>query len=361
MDDIKLKVLLDEWYIAMRDRQEDKAIKLKEKVEDLYSKGGGHAYKKLLQLMQIRFHLMIKDYQNVLFWFNELGSERDVPDDMKYYYHKFNGIFMMDNGKYPEALSSFLRAETFVNDLFNSTETAECKYRLALAYFRLSDNSKSMKEASKGLELFRKEKNELGIALCENVLGLNSTVIKQFHDAEAHYQFVRRYAEKYDHQHMKCMIYLNLGDLFSDLKLPHTAIDYLKKAYYYTRKKDYFYQVRISYLLAKQHFIVGDCDEASQMAENGMHISIKCKNEEYQHHFKMLIAKFQPELTEVEQVYKDGLDYFKKNQLWRMIHEYSEELAIFYQNQKRYPEAVMYYDFSIQARKTIEKKGLDDL
>lgn len=359
MEGIKLKVLLDEFYIAMRDLKDEKALKLKEKIENLYSKENTSEYEKLFQLMQIRFYLMVKDYQSVFNWFHVLGSERDIPEEWKHYYHLFNGILMFDNRKYQDALSSFQRAEEFPKDFFDQRDAAELKYRLAYVYFVLDDYSRSIQEALKGLEMFQKEQNEKGVALCENLIGSNSTVLGQYRAAESHYQYVRKYAEKHDDHKFKCMIYFNIGDLFSDLDLPHSAIEYLKKAFHYTWEENYIFPMRISYLLAKQYFIVENVEEACRYMDKGLKLALEHQDEEYKHLSEILKAKYQPNITDVEQIYQTGLDYFKANQLWERVRIHSEDFAIYYQNKNCFQEAVKYYDLSVQARKNIKKKGAE--
>lgn len=353
MKDNKLKSL-DEWYIAIRDRQEEKAINLKEKIENMYSISTDISYKIRFQLIKARFYLMMQDYQRVQTCFNGLGSDVDIPEDSKYYYYLFFGIFMLDKGKYQNALSSLTRAKTYIKCSFDSLEIAECKYRLSRVYFRLSDNRNSIKEALDGLKLFQKAQNEFGTALCNNLLGLNSTVLGKFRNAERYYNYVKKFAEEHNHHKMKCLIYLNLGDLFADLNLPHSAITYLNKASHYTSERDYSHPIRIKYILANQYFIIDQVDLACQELEKGFQLALESQNREFQHFFKLLKARYMPESTDVEKVYQEGLDYFMKNQLWSRISEHSEDFAVFYQNQNRFTEAVKYYDLSVQARKTIE-------
>lgn len=358
MKDSEIKVLLDEWYISMIDLQDEKALKCKKKIENLYSNGTQTEYEKRFQLMQIRYYLMIKDYESVHNGFLLLGEENDIPETSKYYYHLFNAILLFDTENYSDALNSFLKAENCLDDTLNPLDTAECKYRLSRVYFRLGNTSKSIQEALMGLEIFQKKNNELGVAFCKNLLGLNSTLLRQFREAESHYQYVRRYAEKEDNQKIKCMIYLNLGDLYSDIALPHKAIEYLKKAYLYTWGMDYNHPMRILYLLAKQYFIIGKMDQAVRMTEKGLKW-VQHKNKEFKLLFELLKAKYLPETTDVEQVYQNGLDYFRKKELWGRVQSHSEDFAVFYQEQNRFQEAVKYYDLSVQARKIIEEKGTD--
>jgi tetratricopeptide (TPR) repeat protein len=348
---------LDQWYTFLREQEKEKAIELKDEIDPLVTEASDPVLKNTYDLLHVRFYLLVNDLDRAGESLEKLNSFEEQSDNrLNYFYHFFNGMFLYDSKRYRDSINSYLKAEPYLNQLDDRLETAMFKYELAAAYHRANYITLSIDNASEALRLFKDEYHYRKSADCENVLGINFKYIGQYEQAEVHYHNALIYTEKFDDLEVKNAVYKNLGVLYGDQNLSEAAVTYLQKAYNLTSFEKLDRLPSNIFLLAREHFKLGQFDQACRWLEEGLNLCIENQIEEYIHHLKLLQAKYKEE-PNFEAIYKQGIDYFKNQELWEYVIEYAEELGTYYRDKGLHKEASSYYYLAIQARKTIEREG----
>ena len=115
------------------------------------------------------------------------------------------------------------------------------------------------------------------------------------------------------------IMYYNLGLLYSNKGDSELAIKYLFDGYE-DKEKDY----KTMFLLAREHFKLGNIKDAQAYIQKGL----KVCDTEYMHHFTILKRMVdQSPIEQLEEVIDKALQYFKKENLWKYVKDYAEELA----------------------------------
>lgn len=348
---------LDLWYVTMREQDKQKAAEMKETLALMIAEAEDPDLEKIYHLLEVRFFLLLKDSAGVLNSFSAVGSVRDLTGNQaKYYYYFFNGIFLYDNQQYEESIESYLKAEPYLKKLHNDQETAEFKYKLSTAYARGNYLLLSVYESRAALALFQREYNFTRCADCENALGVVTKYIGRYSQSESHYLKALRLIEKTGDRIRKSAYLNNIGAMYSDQGLSETAISYLEEAHRLILIGE-SERIRNVYLLAKEYLKTNKIDKGRQWLEEGLHLAGEQENQEYFYRFQMLKVKFF-DAPRYEEVYREGIAFFRQHEMWDNVVLYCEELASFYREQKRLEEAVECYDFYIRARETVKKKGV---
>ncbi|HET7579498.1 MAG TPA: tetratricopeptide repeat protein [Bacillales bacterium] len=360
----QLEERLNQWNKLIRDQDIEQATAFKEELDLAMSETLDPILDLTYRLFSIRFYLLLQEYKKVLDGFTDVGTIMDLDDErLRFYYHFFDGILMYGNRRYKEAVENYLKAKPYLRQINDQEEIAEFKYKLASAYHRVSNYSLSLEKTREALAIFQ-EKNNLKRSLyCENLLGINNKKITQYREAEKHYKYAKNYAEKLEDHKGEGMVYHNLGTLYADQNLSESAICYLKKAEQLTVNEKlpdpehYDRRTRILYVLARELFRTNKPEKACQLLDDGLNLAIEHGHEDYIHRFQMLQTRYPEKNDNFVETYNSGLDYFKKNEMWDFVMEYSEELAMHFQEMEMYKEANGYLMKAIKARKIIEKKG----
>lgn len=358
MEEKSLPERLDQWYNHLREQEKEKAIELKDEIEPLMTEVSDPVLQSTYDLLHIRFYLLVNDLDHAGESLEKLKPFEEQTDNrLNYFYHFFNGMYLYDNKRYRDSIDSYLKAEPYLKQLDDRLEMAMFKYGLAAAYHRANYITMSISQAQEALKLFKDEYHYRKSADCENVLGINFKYLGQYEEAEVHYHNALIYTEKFDDKKVKNAVYKNLGVLYGDQNLSEAALTYLNKAYQITSPEELDRLPSNLFLLAREHFKLGQVDQAHQWLEKGLNLCLENQVDDYIHHLKLLKAKFIPEELDFETVYKKGIAYFENAELWEYVIEYGEELAIYYRDKGLYEEASSYFYLAMQAKRKIEKEG----
>ncbi|MFA2642729.1 hypothetical protein ABR776_14830 [Bacillus cereus] len=138
----------------------------------------------------------------------------------------------------------------------------------------------------------------------------------------------------------------NLGLLYADQNLSELAIKYLNGSLVNNQKT--------LFLLAQEYFKLNDTNTVRLHIENGLKIS----NEEYTHHFNILKGLNDNISTdELEDIILAGICYFKKEELWKYVKDYSAVLGNKFYELKSYEKASKYLHMTNEADKKASEKG----
>ncbi|EEM02563.1 response regulator aspartate phosphatase [Bacillus pseudomycoides] len=112
------------------------------------------------------------------------------------------------------------------------------------------------------------------------------------------------------------------------------------------------------YLQADENIKLGETETASQLIEKGLNICNELENKEYQYRFKILEKLNKSSDTlELETAILAGFSYFRKEELWDCIEEYTERLANKFYAEENHLKSSKYFYMSNEARKKLLAKG----
>lgn len=352
--------LLDRWYGYMKNQQQEQADTQKQEIEDQSGDFTDPDLKRLYELFKVRYYLMYDDLENSAKCLADTGL---VQDDkyhwLNYYYYFFRGIYHYTRQEYKTAIEWYTKARLFIADI-PIEETAELFYKLAAACNRSYQISLSIQHAERALEIFKEHSHFKRISGCESLLGLNNYDIDQYKEAEQHYQEALIYVEKADDSLLKLRILHNLGYLYSEKNEPKKALDYLNQVKQLLETeieliKDNYLKTQNSFLLCRSYFETDQPEKAKEALERGLALSKDEGYEDYEFHLNLLKTKFM-EPSHFEEVYSEGITFFKEHDFWEYVIEYSEELASYLRGTGNHEKAVEYFSLAVDARNKMKKE-----
>lgn len=359
-----LDKLLNDWYECMRTHDVQQAELIKEQIDERLPMI--QQDKELLvyyTLLDFRYKIMRRQLTQSKELLIKVESFREeLTDLLNYYYHFFQGMYHWRSGNYREALEQYWYAEEQLEKIPDQLERAEFHYRVAGVYYDMGKNVRSIQHIRKAQEIYTQDPNyEMKLADCENLLGLNNIDLKQYEEAEQHLIHALDLAQKHTDDELTILIKSNLGYLYSEQRLSDVAIRHLTDVYHSpTDKKSVSDRYKTIFLLAKEHYRMGEHEKANSLVAEGLE-ECKCANNQYTAH-RLNILKvlyLSDDAENIEAVVKAGIEYFQEKELWYLVQEYAEILARKLHDLNNYEKASYYFNLSCEAKdKIFEKEAL---
>ena len=341
--------LLNDWYVEMRSRHVIKARKLKEEIDKKIN--NIEPDQEILiyySLLEFRYKLLIEDFEHDL---NEdFVISEDTDKFLQYYYHSFKFIYATEIGNYSNAKKHCESAEKLLESVPDAAEKAEFNYRASVFYYHIGQRVEAVNFASKAKQFFSKNPGyEVKLAASENILGMAYTRLREFELAEKHLIASLNILQELNEQSLILRVNYNLGLLYGDQNFSELAIRYLFESFE-DEEKDY----KTMFLLAREHYKIGNKKKVTTFIEKGL----KACNKEYMHHLTILKAlNDQLPIEQLEEITKDAIEYFKSEDLWNFVKDYSKELAIQLFDKDNYKKSGEYFILSYKAEEKLLEWG----
>ncbi|KAA0781930.1 tetratricopeptide repeat protein [Bacillus sp. BB56-3] len=350
--------MLNDWYTEIRARHIGKAHKLKleidQKIHNIEEDQNLLLY---YALLDFRHQYMIDSLSIGKDSFDKVDS-LDIPADqfLQYYYHFFKAIHSNITGNFTSAKEHYNQAELLLKHIPDEVEHAEFHLKLSTFHYHIYKPLAAIKEATKAKDIFKKHAGyETNIGLCDNLIGLACTHLKQFEEAEEHFITAINTFKKSGEEKNITFVRHNLGLMYSGQDLSELSIRYLSEV---TQElpKDY----KAIFIKAREHMKIGDSKETSNLIIRGLEICKELKNEEYEHHF-LILEKLNQKVAadELEMTIKTGISYFDREDLHEYVQEYAKKLAVLFHQENNRSKASDYFYLSHQAEEqNFEKEAL---
>ncbi|KAA6452215.1 tetratricopeptide repeat protein [Bacillus cereus] len=350
--------MLNEWYIEIRARHVGKAHNLKleidQKIHNIEEDQNLLLY---YALLDFRYQYMLDSLSIGKDSFDKVDS-LGVPTDqfLQYYYHFFKAIHSNITGDFTCAKEHYNQAELLLKHIPDEIEHAEFHFKLSTFHYHIYKPLAAIKEATKAKDIFKKHAGyETNIGLCDNLIGLACTHLKQFEEAEEHFITAINTFKKSGEEKNITFVRHNLGLMYSGQNLSELAIRYLSEV---TQElpKDY----KAIFIKAREHMKICESKETSNLIVKGLEICKELKNEEYEHHF-LILGKLNQKVSadELEKTIKTGISYFERENLHEYVQEYAKKLAVLFHQENNRSKASDYFYLSHQAEEqNFEKEAL---
>ncbi|HDR3886833.1 TPA: hypothetical protein QCO65_001159 [Bacillus cereus] len=348
--------LFNDWYRAILQHQTIHATKLKKDIEDKISSSEEDTSLLLYySLFNFRYTVLTDGLNITKDAFNKIDSF-PLPENglLSYHYHFFKAIHNTIIGDYNTAKHLFEKAKKLLIHASDELEKAEFNYRLASYYYQTYQPLVAIQTVNEAKEIFSKHINhEINVALCDNIFGLSCIDLKQFEQAEIRLNSALNILQKYSEETLSLRVRHNLAWLYASQNLPELAMRHISEVT--TKKPNHF---KALFIEAREYYKLGEYAQSKGFIEKGLSISNKLENKEFQHRFMILKAlNNKTPINDLEMIILEGISYFKIENLWECIQEYTDILAnIFYENEDHI-KASKYFHMANQARKKHEEKG----
>ncbi|MBG9832031.1 tetratricopeptide repeat protein [Bacillus wiedmannii] len=352
----QLNELLNEWYLAIRSRNLNKAVQFNENIKprarDFHYSNDLSLY---YALIQFRYNVFINRFGVTEASFKDIDSF-PTPDNgiMSYYYHLFKSMYYTAIGNYNKAEEHLIITESKLIYCTDKLDIAEFHYTFGSMLHRDFQLISSIQHIQKAQETFLGfEHCELNIAFCNNILGLSWAHLKKYEQAEKYYKrALNTFYDLKEDGHI-LMVKHNLGLMYSEQNKPSLAIQCLAEV-----NQKISNNFRALFIEARELSKLKRHQDASERIERGLNICIDLKNKEYPLHFEILkgINDNIPALA-LEPLIQKALNYFTSNNLLNYTLEYKELLAHKYLDELNHLKACEFFQAASKTRNEIQKKG----
>ena len=313
--------LLHDWYSEIRLHHVAKATELKTEIDQkMDSIEEDQDILLHYSLLDFRFQMLTGNFQYDLNVSENLSISEQTETLLQYYYHFFKFIYYTEISQYSKAKEHYENAERLIEAIPDEAEKAEFNHRATLFYYYIGDSSRSISHAIEAKRFFAEKPGyEIKLAATKNALGMSCVELSQFDLAEKHMISSLNILKEKQERLLINKVTYNLGLLYSQKGLSELAIKYLSAAF--KEQKQY----KTMFLLAREYSKVGKFKDARVYIQKGLKICDK----EYMHHFNILKEIVdQSSVEQMENVVEKALQYFKKENMWRYVQDYAEELAV---------------------------------
>ncbi|ALC51997.1 MULTISPECIES: hypothetical protein [Bacillus] len=348
--------LFNDWYRAMLQHQTTHATKIKKDIENIISNSEEDTNLQLYySLFNFRYKILTDGLNINKDDFNKIDSF-PLPENglFSYYYHFFKAIHNTIIGNYNAAKHLFENAKKLLIHVPDELENAEFNYRLASYYYQTYQPLVAIQSANEAKAIFSKHINcEINVALCDNIFGLSCIDLKQFEQAEIRLDSALNILQKYSEETLSLRVRHNLAWLYASQNLSELAMRHISEVT--TKQPNHF---KALFVEAREYYKLGEYTQAKELIKKGLNISNKLENKEFQYRFMILRElNNKTSINDLEMIILEGISYFKTENLWECIQEYTDVLANMFYEKEDHIKASQYFYMANQARKKHEEKG----
>lgn len=351
----KVTDLLNAWYIEIRNRNVANAYKLKEEIESAINNIEEDQNLLLYySLLDFGYKYLIDNLSIAKNSFDQIESLGKPTDDfLSYYYHFYKAIYSNAVGNYNAAKEHYEIAENLLKSIPDEIEKAEFYYNQAVFQYHYYQAFVAFQQATKAKEIFAKHEGyEVKIGYCNNLMALACTHLKEWELAEELYISAMDIFKKVKNENGMLVVKQNLGLMYAGQNLSELAISHLNEV---CEKMPENYKA--IYIKGKEHFKLDENSLASVLVRKGTEISDKLELVEYQYHFKILNGRNEGLNGEkLEEIVLEGIAYFEREKLWEYVKEYTEVLAVLFHKEHNFEKASYYFFTSHKASEEVFKK-----
>ena len=350
-DDSALAIL-DRWYESIHNDDQAASAEYAQQAQALAGNLSNSKEQLYLKLLTFRHNILIKDFTTSRTLAAEIEPLIDEADQEFYFlYHLFLGTYHFNVNDYTESLHSYQKAEEVINPFTNTFHQAELYHRIGIAFYHTRKTFTAIHYTTKAEKIYNSDsKYGKQATWCSVLLGLCCISMKNFADAEVYFLEALDQAKKINSAELITNIRFNLGFLYSEQSLSRVSIRHLEHVL-----EDHFYEQKTTFLLAREHYKLGEKTTAQDYIEQGLEICHKLNDSEYIYHLNILNELNSNASTEsLQTVVVNAINYFKQKNLWGPIQDYCEMLGkTLFQSKTGKIKASEFYHLAYEAKQNL--------
>ena len=344
VDDKTFWELLHDFYNVMKLEKQSEAAILAETIGTMRNDIESEEVLAAADLLIIRYQVMLGEVGTAMELLEQFEARsHDLSRQNAYFYHYFKGQILFKKKRWKEAIRYYEHAENYITD---DDEKADFYYKLANAYYRTYIPALSALNTTKALAFATHHKQQLHLAKCKLLLGLNHLEIRNFDQAE---NYLREALDCQPGPHetsldLTSMVHHNLGLLCFVQHLFDEAVNYFEKAVYADPCTHY---MKSLYYLSESLFRANRIQDAMYYYHLGFAKSKKNQDMHYQWAFAMLHKQF-VDCESFEAVWTQGIAYYESSGERSSVQYYSLRMAEYYTHRGEDEKANHYYRLAVQ-------------
>ncbi|SNZ03483.1 response regulator aspartate phosphatase C [Terribacillus aidingensis] len=256
-----------------------------------------------------------------------------------YYYHFFKGLLLYRQSKLQEAIIEYERAESFLTGQIDHREVSDFYYKLANTYYHMNMTAFSILNADKAIESALRYKQDLQVAKCRLLQGLNYMEAANFRKAEELFQAALEHDASQSELKLPLYVHHNLGVLYFKKNQLEKAIFHMEQSMGY-KHPDYY--IKSLYYVTECSFRLGLKERAMQYFAEGFTLSKERDDDAYKWMFAMLHKQYVDQ-DSLEGVWREGIEYFQSIQDSNKVRHFAERFAKYYTDHRDFEKASRYY------------------
>ncbi|WP_143594505.1 tetratricopeptide repeat protein [Terribacillus sp. 7520-G] len=344
VDDKVFGELLHDFYNVMKLERENEAAILAETIDAMKNASESEEERITADLLHIRYQVMRNEVRTAEELLEQFEARRhSLSRQNAYFYHYFKGQILFKKKKWKEAIRYYEYAENYMTE---EEEKADFYYKLANAYYQTYIPALSALHTTKALSFAAVHKQQLHLAKCKLLLGLNHMEIRNFEQAERNLREVLD-CQPAPHEtslDLTSMVHHNLGLLCFVQHLFDEAVNHFEKAVHSDPCTHY---MKSLYYLTESCFRANRIQDAMHYYHLGFAKSKEEGDVHYQWAFAMLHKQF-VDRDSFEAVWTQGIDYFEATGEKDSVQYYSLRMAEYYMLKGEEEKANHYYRLAIQ-------------
>jgi len=262
-----------------------------------------------------------------------------LTDGNLYYYHFFKGLLLYRLGNLQEAIVEYERAEPFLTVQIDQREVSDFYYKLANTYYYMGMTVFSVLNADKAIEAAMRHNQELQLAKCRQLQGLNYLEMTDFRKAEELFLSALEHGAPDSELRLPLYIHHNLGVLYFKQNRLEKALGHFDRSMQYKHPE---YYLKSLYHVTECHFLLGNREQAMEYFAEGFARSKERDEDTYKWMFAMLHKQYIDRYS-FEGVWQEGIKYFQSIEDDSNVRYFSEQLAKYYKENQDFENASKYY------------------
>ncbi|GEL05503.1 helix-turn-helix transcriptional regulator [Rummeliibacillus stabekisii] len=348
LQDKNLNEEIKSWYQLIINRNPRKSKEIHSELLIKMKKCNSFYTNALFNLISIRYYLISGQLEEAKKLIKTLSMiEKELTNDLLFFFYKFRGNFEYLNNNYEAAYSSFKYAESLFDSSVSNFEQADVYYSLGLITFELQRMNMAISYTSQALELFRGWYILHRCCDCHLLLGILYQRIKEYDDAKSHYQWASKLAQEVNYQYLYSLAEHNFGYLHYikneyTIALHHFENSLKLKENKISKLKTIICIIKIFYKQNNEEQLSNWIAEAHRCLEN--HTSPKSKSLSLEYKiFKYLAKKDYDNF--ICFTTKTALPYFEENKDYQNSIYYSNILAEYFKEKRLYKKSSFYFEY----------------
>ncbi|MGD1416402.1 aspartate phosphatase [Bacillus stercoris] len=349
--------LLNEFHLAIKKNEADKA-------------------KELFEKCKLSFNTMEED-QNVLVYFSLLEERyrmmrfdtrgEKIPSDSRfngdklrdiqrtdemidYYFFFYEAMYESYNKNYEQSIRLFKIAEKKLLKIPDEIEIAEFYSKVASMYMSIHQSVVSLGYINEAISIYRKHddyKRRLASSLV--VLATNYMHIGRYDDAEKQIFEAIKIARELNDGFFEAMQFHNMSIIYSNANRSQDCLNALKRAIRNDAWRESDYHIRSIYMLAREHFKIGQKDTAIYYSKKGMEVLKERENKIYEAKINIIYSLYTARDTSksVDKC-RNNIRYLENRNDLDGAYELSLIISKYYEKERDFKEALEFANKAIE-------------
>jgi HTH-type transcriptional regulator, quorum sensing regulator NprR len=310
--------------------------------------------------METLFHL-INDYQSTIINKNikYLQSIEEVIKNRNLlYFNLVQGVYNYNNKNYNDSYTYLKKVEHQISEIqIQQCEKGYIYYLLGLVSSRLWKNMISLDYTRTALKVFEELYEFKRSADCRILMGIIYQRIESYKEAVKHLELAESVANAFDDNHLRGIVYQNLGYIEAKKGNSEGAINLYQKTLTYKQDQPASRQVSTIYTLIEEYFKQGNTAEGINLVEKGLKLVRGNQSLlEYEYHYRFYYHAFYYGIDHentIEFLTEEVIPYFESKKKWVHLSELTQIVANYYEKNLKYKAANDYLHLTITALEKI--------